>query len=80
MFVMSLKAKVEEVIDKEIRPALMRDGGNIAVVDVDEKEGVVKVQLLGACGGCPMSMITLTSFVERYLKAKVPEVKKVVPV
>ncbi len=77
---MSLKDRVEEVIEKEIRPALMRDGGNIAVVDVDEKEGVVKVQLLGACGGCPMSMITLTTFVERYLKAKVPEVKKVVPV
>ena len=77
---MSLKDRVEEVIEKEIRPALMRDGGNIAVVDVDEKEGVVKVQLLGACGGCPMSMITLTTFVERYLKAKVPEVKKVIPV
>ncbi len=77
---MSLRERIEEVIDKEIRPALMRDGGNIAVVDVDEKEGIVKVQLLGACGGCPMSMITLTMFVERYLRAKVPEVKKVVPV
>ncbi|MET1124319.1 MAG: NifU family protein [Archaeoglobaceae archaeon] len=77
---MSLRKKVEEVVEKEIRPALMRDGGNIAVVDVDEKEGIVKVQLLGACGGCPMSMITLTGFVERYLRAKVPEVKKVVPV
>ncbi len=77
---MSLRDKVEEVIEKEIRPALMRDGGNIAVVDVDEKEGVVKVQLLGACGGCPLSMITLTTFVERYLRTKVPEVKKVVPV
>jgi Fe-S cluster biogenesis protein NfuA len=77
---MPLKEKVEEVIEKEIRPALMRDGGNIAVVDVNESEGVVKVQLLGACGGCPMSVITLTSFVERVLRSKVPEVKKVVPV
>ncbi len=77
---MSLREKVEEVIEKDIRPALMRDGGNIAVVDVDESSGTVKVQLLGACGGCPMSMITLTSFVERYLRAKVPEVKKIIPV
>ncbi len=77
---MSLREKVEEIVEKDIRPALMRDGGNIAVVDVDESEGVVKVQLLGACGGCPMSVITLTSFVERVLRAKVPEVKKVVPV
>ena len=77
---MSLKEKVEEVIEKEIRPALMRDGGNIAVVDVNESEGVVKVQLLGACGGCAMSVITLTSFVERVLRSKVPEVKRVVPI
>jgi len=77
---MSLKDRVEEVVNKEIRPVLMRDGGNIAIVDVDESQGIVKVQLLGACGGCPLSMITLTSFVERYLKSKVPKVKKVVPV
>ena len=78
--VMSLREKVEEVVEKDIRPALMRDGGNIAVIDVDEGSGTVKVQLLGACGGCPMSMITLASFVERYLRAKVPEVRRVVPV
>ncbi len=77
---MSLREKVEEVIEKEIKPVLMRDGGNIALVDVDEKEGVVKVQLLGACQGCPMSMLTLTLFVEEHLRSKIPEVKKVVPV
>ncbi len=77
---MSLKEKVEEVIEKEIRPALMKDGGNIALVDVDEKEGVVKVQLLGACQGCPMAMITLTMFVEEHLRSRIPEVKRVVPV
>ncbi len=77
---MSLREKVEEVIEKEIRPALMKDGGNIAVVDVDEKEGIVKVQLLGACQGCPLSLITLTMFVEEHLRSKIPEVKKVVPV
>lgn len=77
---MPLREKVEEVVEKDIRPALMRDGGDIQVVEVDEDSGTVKIQLLGACGGCPMSMITLTTFVERYLRAKVPEVKKIVPV
>lgn len=77
---MGLKEKVEEVIEKEIRPALIRDGGNIAVVDVNEENGEVKVKLLGACFGCPMSQITLTMFVEQQLRARIPEVKKVVPV
>nr|WP_280109489.1 NifU family protein [Ferroglobus placidus] len=75
-----MKEKVEEVIEKEIRPALIRDGGNIAVVDVDEESGEVKVKLLGSCYGCPMSQITLTMFVEQHLKSRVPEVKKVTPV
>ncbi|WP_456368623.1 NifU family protein [Geoglobus sp.] len=77
---MALREKVEEVIEKEIRPALIRDGGNIAVVDVNEETGEVKVKLLGACFGCPMSQITLTMFVEQQLRARIPEVKKVVPV
>ncbi|AKG91289.1 nitrogen-fixing NifU domain protein [Geoglobus ahangari] len=77
---MGLREKVEEIIEKEIRPALIRDGGNIAVVDVNEETGEVKVKLLGACFGCPMSQITLTMFVEQQLRARIPEVKKVVPV
>lgn len=77
---MSLKEKVEEIVEKEIKPALMADGGSIVVMDVDEENGIVKVQLLGACSGCPMSTITLTMFVERHLRTKIPEVKKVIPV
>ncbi len=42
---MSLREKVEEVVNKEIRPYLIADGGNIVVVDVDEKKGIVKVKL-----------------------------------
>jgi Fe-S cluster biogenesis protein NfuA len=76
----ALKEKIRKVIEEEIRPALQRDGGNIALVDVDEENGIVKVQLLGACAGCPMSMVTLTMFVEQQLKQKVPEVKRVIPV
>ncbi|MCS7144349.1 MAG: NifU family protein [Archaeoglobaceae archaeon] len=74
------RQKVIEVVEKDIKPMLMVEGGSIEVVDVNEKEGVVKVRLLGACGTCPMSMITLTAFVERVLRSKIPEVKKVVSV
>ncbi len=77
---MSLKERVEELVEKEIKPYLARDGGDIAVVDVDESNGVVKVKLLGACSGCPLSMITLTAFVERYLRTRIPEVKRIEPV
>ena len=62
-----------------IRPALQADGGNIELVEVGE-DGVVKVRLMGACGSCPMSQLTLKRGVEARLKAKVPEVKEVVSV
>lgn len=73
-----MKMEVEEAI-KEIRPHLKADGGDIELIDVDE-EGIVKVKLKGACAGCPMSQMTLQFGVERYLKKKIPEVKKVVTV
>jgi Fe-S cluster biogenesis protein NfuA len=73
-----LKAEVEKVIE-EIQYRLRADGGDIELVDVDE-EGVVKVRLKGSCLGCPMSQITLKWGVERYLKRKVPQVKRVVTV
>ncbi len=71
------KEKVEEVIGK-LRPFLQRDGGDIQLVDV--VEGVVKVKLTGACGTCPMSMMTLKMGVESALKKEIPEVKEVVSV
>lgn len=73
-----MKAEVEKVIE-EIQPHLRADGGDIELVDVDD-EGVVKVRLKGACLGCPMSQMTLQFGVERYLKNKIPQVKKVVTV
>ena len=73
-----MKEKVQKIID-EIRPALQADGGNIELVEVQE-DGVVKVRLLGACGSCPMSQLTLKRGVEARLKAKIPEVKEVVAV
>jgi Fe-S cluster biogenesis protein NfuA len=71
-----MKDRVEKALDM-IRPALQNDGGDIELVDVDEKTGVVKVKLVGACGGCPMSQMTLRMGVERILKEQVPEVTEV---
>lgn len=70
-----MKEQIEQALDK-IRPALQRDGGDIELVDVEE-DGVVKVRLTGACGGCPMSQMTLKQGVERIVKQLVPEVKTV---
>ncbi len=74
-----MRKKIEKVIDEEIRPGLQMDGGDIEVVDVDPN-GVVKVRLKGACGGCPMSQLTLTMGVEKKLKEMIPEVKGVIAV
>jgi Fe-S cluster biogenesis protein NfuA len=70
-----LRNEVEKVI-REIQPRLRADGGDIEVIDVDD-EGVVKVKLKGACAGCPMSQMTIQWGVERYLKKKIPKVKRV---
>ena len=71
-----LKDKVQAVIE-EIRPMLQRDRGDVELVDVTE-DGVVIVRLKGACGTCPMSMLTLKNGIERILKERIPEVKGVV--
>ena len=61
-----------------IRPSLQADGGDVRLVDVNE-DGVLSVELQGACKGCPMSQMTLANGVERILKERVPGVTKVVP-
>ena len=72
-----MKERVEEALDK-IRPALMQDGGNVELVDVDD--GTVKVRLTGACGSCPMSTMTLRMGIERLLKQEIPEIKEIIAV
>ena len=69
-----MRENVEKALEK-IRPSLQADGGDIELVDI--KDGVVRVKLTGACGGCPMSQMTLKMGVERMLKQHVPEVKSV---
>ena len=69
------RTKVEEVINR-IRPALQRDRGDVELVDVTD-DNVVKVRLRGACGTCPMSMMTLKGGIEAEMKRSIPEVKSV---
>ena len=72
-----MRDKVEEILNK-IRPNLVRDGGNVELIEVND--GTVKLKLTGACAGCPMSTITLKMGIERILKQEIPEVKEVVAV
>jgi len=74
----SVRDRVDAVIQR-IRPAIQMDGGDIQLVDVNDK-GVVTVQLHGACVGCPGARMTLKMGVERHLREKVPEVTEVVAV
>ncbi len=70
-----MQQKVKDALVK-IRPSLQADGGDVELISVSD-EGVVKVRLTGACGGCPMATITLKAGIERVLKKEIPEVKRV---
>lgn len=69
-----MKEKVEKALN-EIRPSLQADGGDVEFVDIEN--GIVKVRLTGACGGCPMSQMTLKQGIEQVVKRAVPEVLSV---
>ena len=66
-----MQEKVEKALAK-VRPSLQADGGDVELIEVSD-EGVVKVRLTGACGGCPMATMTLKAGIERVLKKEVPE-------
>ena len=72
-----MRDKIEAVL-AGVRPHLIADGGDVELVDVTD--GVVKVRLTGACGGCPMRIMTLQNGIGRVLKEKVPEVKEIIAV
>jgi len=69
--------EVLDVLDK-LRPFLQRDGGDVELVDVED--GIVKLRLMGACGSCPSSTITLKAGIERALLEEVEGVQEVVQV
>ncbi len=69
-----MKEQVQSALD-DIRPSLQADGGDVELVDI--VDGIVKVRLTGACGGCPMSQMTLKQGIETYVKKKIPEIVSV---
>ncbi len=69
-----MREAVERVLEK-VRPALQADGGDVELVDVED--GVVKLRLTGACGGCPMASLTLKNGIEVALKEEIPSVERV---
>jgi Fe-S cluster biogenesis protein NfuA len=73
---MTMQEQLLEAIDV-IRPALQADGGDMTLVGVDEETGVVDIELVGACGSCPASTMTLKAGIERILKDRVPGVTEI---
>jgi Fe-S cluster biogenesis protein NfuA len=74
-----VKQQILDTIDV-IRPALQADGGDIVIKEVDEETGKITVELVGACGTCPASTVTMKAGIERILKDRVPGVTEVVAV
>lgn len=69
---MDLLERVETVLDT-IRPYLEKDGGNVSIEEITS-DNIVRVKLLGACGSCPMSIMTLKAGIEEAIKKGVPEI------
>jgi Fe-S cluster biogenesis protein NfuA len=72
-----MEEKVKKVLSTDIKPYLKSHGGDVKLISISDN-GTVKVKLTGACGGCPMAQMTLKGFVEKALKAKIPEIKKII--
>ncbi len=71
-----LQRRVESALD-QIRPYLITDGGNVEILEISEDK-ILSVRLLGACGSCPMSLMTLKAGVEETVKREVPEIISVI--
>lgn len=69
-----LEDRIEAALD-EVRPTILRDGGDVWLIRVDGP--VAYVQLIGACGGCPMSNQTLKGGIETAVRARCPEIERV---
>lgn len=71
-----MQDQVRKTIER-LRPSIQADGGDISLRGFNEKSGVVTVELVGACVGCPSSVLTLTAGIERIFKDQVPGVTAV---
>ena len=72
----NITEKIKKVLET-IRPSLRLDGGDVHLVDFDEKSGVLKVELMGRCAHCPMSQLTLKQGIAAEIKKQVPQIKEV---
>lgn len=71
-----MRRRVEAALDK-VRPALKADGGDATVVECDEEKGTVRIAMVGACQGCPLSHLDFMYGIERLIRQEVPEVKDI---
>ncbi len=75
----SMRSRIERALDK-VRPALKADGGDARIVECDETSGRVSIEMLGACGGCPLSQLDFVYAIETLIRREVPEVRDIVAV
>ena len=75
----NMRIRIEKALDK-VRPAMRADGGDARLVECDEASGKVSIQMLGACGGCPLSQLDFVYAIESLIRREVPEVRDVVAV
>ena len=75
----NMRYRIEKALDK-VRPALKADGGDARVVECDEASGKVSIEMLGACGGCPLSQLDFVYAIESLIRREVPEVQDIMAV
>ena len=75
----SINRELLEATLNVIRQSLQADGGDVALVDVDDETGTVTLEMQGACAGCPLSSFDMSEGIERILRDHVPGVKRVAP-
>ncbi len=71
-----MREKIEKILREKVKPFLASEGGSVKLIEVTE-DNVVRVRLTGACGGCPMAQLTLKNVVEKAIKSKIPQIKRV---
>ncbi len=71
----ALQEKIEKILKEDVRPFVVSHGGDIELVEI--KKDTVKVRFKGTCAACPVAQMTLTNVVEKAIKSKVPQIKKV---
>lgn len=69
--------KIEEILERDVRPTLLSHEGNVQIVSYDETEKNLRVRLTGQCSGCPSARLTTEEVIEKVVKEKIPEINQV---